>query len=224
MAGAGYFRGVEGKRAASGRIVLTVIAGGQGAASPAAGDTDADDVRRARLGDNGARASLFRRYLKMVRQRVFRLLGPDADAEDVVQDAFIGAFTNLHKLVDPNAFGAWLTTIAVHLVNHRLRRRKLLRRLGFSRAGEQPGAMDAAPATGVSPALATEARRFYAALDVVPTEARIAFLLRHLEEMTVPEVAAHMGMSERTVKRRIATAAAHLAPLVQLDSKETQVP
>jgi RNA polymerase sigma-70 factor (ECF subfamily) len=181
---------------------------------------DIDDVLRARQGDNAAREALFKRHLRMLRQRVYRLMGPDPDTEDMVQEAFLRAFANLDRLVDPQAFPAWLSKIAVHLVNHRLRRRKLLRRLGFQPGADRPEVMDTVAAPGLSPALATEARRVYALLDDLPAEARVAYFLRHLEEMTVAEVAAQMGLSERTVKRRVALAEARLAPFVELDVKE----
>ena len=122
--------------------------------------------------------------------------------------------------MDPLAFPAWLSKIAVHLVNHRLRRRKLLRRLGFQPGADRPEVMDTVAAPGISPLVATEARRVFALLDDLPAQARIAFLLRHLEEMTVAEVSAQMGLSERTVKRRVALAEAHMAPFVEFDLKE----
>ncbi len=68
-----------------------------------------------------------------------------------------------------------------------------------------------------SPALAAEARAVYSALDKLPTEVRIAFLLRRVEKMTVPEIAAEMRLSERTVKRRVAAAEVALASIMDMD-------
>ena len=198
-------------------MLLRVIPGGL---TPGPIVDDVDDVLRARQGDNAAREALFKRHLRMLRQRVYRLLGPDPDSEDVVQESFLRAFSNMGRLVDPLAFPAWLSKIAVHLVNHRLRRRKLLRRLGFQPGADRPEVMDTVAAPGISPLVATEARRVFALLDDLPAQARIAFLLRHLEEMTVAEVSAQMGLSERTVKRRVALAEAHMAPFVEFDLKE----
>jgi RNA polymerase sigma-70 factor (ECF subfamily) len=208
---------VGGKQAGHDRVLLRVIPGGL---TPGPIVDDVDDVLRACQGDNAAREALFRRHLRMLRQRVYRLMGPDPDSEDVVQEAFLRAFSHVKRLTDPRAFPAWLSKIAVHLVNHRLRRRKLLRRLGFQPGADRPEVMDTVAAPGVSPALAVEARRVYALLDNLPAEARVAFLLRHLEEMTVPEVSAQMGLSERTVKRRVALAEVYLAPFLELDAKE----
>lgn len=202
---------------------LRVIPGGGREPAPGGGPAieDVDDVLRARSGDNRAREALFKRHLRMLRHRVYRLLGPDPESEDIVQEAFLRAFTNLPKLIDPQAFGGWLSKIAVHLVNHRLRRRKLLRRLGFAPGADRPEIMETVASAEVSPSTATEARRVYALLEGLPAEARVAFLLRHLEEMTVPEVSAQMGISERTVKRRVALAESRLSPFVEFGPKES---
>ena len=78
-------------------------------------------------------------------------------------------------------------------------------------------ASDTVASSNVSPAVAAEARVVYRILDRLPTEARVAFLLRRLEGMTVPEVAAQMGLSERTVKRRIVLCEQKLAAVFDND-------
>ena len=60
-------------------------------------------------------------------------------------------------------------------------------------------------------------RRFYALLDRLPAKHRLVFALRHLESMTVQEVAASMGLSESTVKRTLAHATNKLSRLVDSD-------
>ena len=197
-------------------MILEVIPGGAARPVPDAAD-DGQWVLRARAGDVAAREALFRRHLRPLRQRVFRLLGPDAETDDVVQEAFLRAFEGLSRLAEPRAFGAWLSTIAVHLVDRRLRRRRLLRRLGFVPPGDGLDAIEAVASSGVSPAMAAEARSIYTLLDRLPPEARVAFLLRRLEGMTVPEISLHMGLSERTVKRRIALAEERLGSILEID-------
>ena len=214
---------MDGNQAGRERVQLRLIPGGMEPGDRPDGSSsteDADQVLRARAGDNRAREALFKRHLRLLRHRVYRLLGPDPESEDIVQKAFLRAFSNLPKLIDPQAFGSWLSKIAIHLVNHRLRRRKLLRRLGFAQGADRPEIMETVASSEVSPATVTEARRVYALLDGLPAEARVAFLLRHLEEMTVPEVSAQMGISERTVKRRVALAESRLSPYVEFGLKE----
>jgi RNA polymerase sigma-70 factor (ECF subfamily) len=197
--------------------MFEVIAGGKSSPDEIEIPNDTDWVLRAREGDSTAQEYLFRRYLGALRQRVYRLLGPDAEVDDVVQEAFMRAFEGIHRLAEPRAFPAWLSTIAIHLVDRRLRRRKLARRLGFVSVDITEDASDTVAAKNVSPALAAEARVVYGILDRLPTEARVAFLLRRLEGMTVPEVAVQMGLSERTVKRRIALCEQKLAAVFHDD-------
>jgi RNA polymerase sigma-70 factor (ECF subfamily) len=198
-------------------------------------DADADTVREmeegdgavidgARVtlalgGDRGALEALFRTHQRRVHRRVCRLMGPHPEVDDIVQDCFLTAFESLAKLSEPCAFSAWLLRIAVHKVHRRLRRERMLRRLGFVPAGDVLAATNAAVSPMLSPAQSAEARAIYALLDRLPTDARVAFVLRHLEGLTVPEVAHQTGLSERTVKRRVAMVEQAVAGIVELDSK-----
>lgn len=145
-------------------------------------------------------------------------MGPHPEVDDIVQDCFLTAFESLAKLSEPRAFSAWLLRIAVHKVHRRLRRQRMLRRLGFVPSSDALAASQAAVSPMLSPAQSAEARAVYARLDRLPADARVAFLLRHLEGLTVPEVASQTGLSERTVKRRVAMVEKALAEFVELDS------
>ena len=187
---------------------------------PEAIDTAAEDagwVVLAQGGDRAAQETLFRRHLARTRQRVLRLLGPDAEVDDVVQESFIEAFEGLRKLQDPRAFASWILTIAVHRVSRRLRRRRMLKRLGFMSGGDRPELVETVASPALSTAQAAEARSVYEWLGTLPAQVRVAFLLRHLEGLTVPEVAAQMGLSERTVKRRIALAESYVSTVLALE-------
>ena len=72
----------------------------------------------------------------MVNGLAFRLMGRDADVDDLVQDAFVTAFAGLHGLDDPQAFAAWLGSIVVRTAGKVIRRRVLLERLGLRRRRE----------------------------------------------------------------------------------------
>lgn len=178
-------------------------------------------VALAMRGDRASQEALFRRHYARVRRRVARLFGPRSEIDDVVQDTFLKAFQELRRLEDPRAFGAWVLTIAVHAAHRRLRRARLLRRLGFVGDSEAGEATARAPSHGASPSRLAEARAVYALLDRLPTETRIAFLLRRLEGLTVAEVAREMRLSERTVKRRVAAAERTVSTLLNLEVGDT---
>jgi RNA polymerase sigma-70 factor (ECF subfamily) len=166
-------------------------------------------VQAARDGQAWAQEALFKRYVRVALGQAWRLI-PTEDPEDLAQDALVHALTNLHKLTEPQAFAAWLSSIVVRLAMTRLRRKHLLFRIGLGK-GERidPDAMT----TGLSADAQVELREVYAILAGLPPEERVALVLRRVEGMELKEVAETMSVSVATVKRRLAAAEAHLSGL-----------
>ncbi len=169
-----------------------------------AGPSDTALVVAARAGEQWAQEALFRRYARMVNGLAFRLMGRDADVEDLVQDSFVEALGALSRLENPAAFSSWMGSIVVRTAHKRLRRRRIAERLGLRRA--TPVDVDALVSPRVPPDVAVELRAIYLVLDRLPVEARIALVLRRVEAMSIPEIAEQMKLSPATVKRRIADA------------------
>lgn len=170
-----------------------------------AGPSDAALVVAARAGERWAHEALFRRYAPMANGMAFRLMGRDADVDDLVQDAFVVAFGRLDSLDDPQAFAAWLGSILVRTAGKVIRRRVLMEKLGLRRRGE-PIDIDAVAARVAGPDVAAELRGIYKRVERLPADLRIAFLLRRVEGMELEEVARATGVSLATAKRRIAAA------------------
>lgn len=168
------------------------------------GPPDAVLVQAAKNGEPWAKEALFRRYGRYVNGLAFRLLPSDAELDDLVQDSFVEALTSLDRLVDVNAFSSWLGSIVVRTAHKRIRRRRLMERLGLRRREEVD--FDAFAQMTSSPESAVELRRVHTALDAMDAEERIALVLRRVEGMELSEVATQMGLSLATVKRRIASA------------------
>lgn len=168
------------------------------------GPTDAALVLSARAGEPWAQEALFRRHAPMVNGLAYRLMGRDSDVDDIVQEAFVQAFQGLHRLQDPQSFAKWLGSVVVHVASRVLRRRKLLTRLGLRR--NEPVDVDATAARTASPEVAAELRRVYEHLERMPVELRVALVLRKVEGMALDEVAAALGVSLATAKRRIGAA------------------
>ena len=169
------------------------------------GPTDADLVERVRAKDRGAEEQLYRLHVKAVAALAMRLLGRSAEAEDVVQDAFVTAFSRMHQLRDGNLFRPWLMRITVHEVHRRFRRRKLLRVLGMDR-GEDDATLERLSA----PHLYGEQRAELAALDRVlselPARDRVVWMLRHVEGQELAEIASACEASLASIKRWLARA------------------
>jgi RNA polymerase sigma-70 factor (ECF subfamily) len=170
-------------------------------------------VTAARAGEAWASEALFRRHAPMVNGLAYRLLGRDADVDDVVQEAFVQALRNLDGLKEPQAFAAWMGSILVRTTSRLLRKRKLLSRLGL-RHRDEPLDVDALVGRSVPPDAAAELRAIYAVVDRMPVKVRVPFLLRRVEGLGLEEIAEHTGASLATVKRRITEGEEMLAKAV----------
>jgi len=173
-----------------------------------AGPTDAALVVAARAGEAWAQEALYQRYAKMVLGLSQRILAGRDDADDLAQDAFVYAFTRLATLQNPQAFHAWLRSIVARTASKRLRRQRLLVRLGIKR--NEPIEPDSVVAQTAPADVASELRSIYRVLERLPPEERVALVLRRVEGLELAEIAEQMKLSLATVKRRIVAAEAYL--------------
>lgn len=176
-------------------------------------ETDAQLVLAAQDGDSGASAQLFRRHVRAAYGTAYRLMGRDQDLEDIVQESFTKALSTIDQLRDPQAFRPWLMRIVVGVAVANLRRRRLLARLGMLRT--RAIAPDELISPKAPPDVVVELRAIYGLLDQLRTEERVVLVLRRVEEMTLPEIAACTGKSLATVKRHLARAETRLAAALE---------
>ncbi len=171
---------------------------------------ESDLVRCAQRGERDAIRAIMRRC----NQRLFRtaraLLRDEAEAEDVVQEAYMRAFANIGAFRGESSVLTWLTRIALNEANGRLRRRKVLVGVDQIEAAQASGAHvimfpGADPAaTPEADAARAEVRRFIeAAIDDLPDAFRLVFIMRDVEECSMAETAACLGIREETVKTRL---------------------
>jgi RNA polymerase sigma-70 factor (ECF subfamily) len=182
------------------RALPSAAAGSAASGAP----TDAALVASALSGERWAQEALFKRHVRMVGGLVFRVYPSRVDIDDLVQDTFIAAFESLPSLKNPQAFAAWVGSLAIRITHKKLRRRRLAMRLGL--AANEEIAWDEIIAPACPPDVAAELRQIYTILSTFPTSERIAFLLRRVEGMSLEEVAVATETSLATVKRRIAAA------------------
>jgi RNA polymerase sigma-70 factor (ECF subfamily) len=165
-------------------------------------ESDEALVSALRDGRADAAATFFDRYAVHVRRVLARVLGPDPDLLDLVQDVFVTALESIHKLDEPRALRAWLTQIAVFSARTRIRRRTRWRFLRFVPSDELPDLPLAAIDYDGSEAL----RAVYRVLARLETDDRIAFALRFIEGMELADVASSCQVSLATIKRRLSRA------------------
>jgi RNA polymerase sigma-70 factor, ECF subfamily len=166
-------------------------------------------VVAARAGESWAQEALFQRHARLAFGLAHRFLPRELDVDDLVQDSFLYAFQHLDRLDNPQAFSAWLGSIVVRTAGKRLRRQRLLTRLGFARFA--PVDVESVVARTAPPDVVAELRALYAVIDRFPTNERIALILRRVEGFEIPQISAYMKISESTVKRKLRAAEARLA-------------
>lgn len=142
-------------------------------------------VRAARGGNRDAFGALYRRYARMV-HGVLLARVPRPHVDDLVQDVFLQALARMHTLRDPAAFAGWLATIARNrAVDHLRTSRDMV---------EVPEDLEAPErADG-------ETFRVLALLRALPEAYRETLVLRLVEGMTGPEIAARTGLTEGSVR------------------------
>jgi RNA polymerase sigma-70 factor (ECF subfamily) len=174
----------------------------------------ARDVELARAlidGATGAAELAWERYSPLVHRIVSRAIGPDVEVEDVTQEIFYRLFSRIGTLRKPEALRSFVISFAIRIVKWELRRRRARRWLTLSETGEVPEeqltVMDAESRYAL--------RRLYALLDRLSTRERLVLILRHVEGMTLEEIAEAMELSLATVKRSLRRASSRVSQMVE---------
>jgi RNA polymerase sigma-70 factor (ECF subfamily) len=167
--------------------------------------TDQEVIERVKAGDSALYEIIMRRY----NQRLYRvsraILRDDAEAEDVIQDAYVRAYQHLDQFAGCALFSTWLTRIAVHEALRRLRLRDRSQQLENTEHDEE-GSMSVVE-TSLDPeqrASLTELGQLLeeAVLDL-PDQYRAVIMLRDIDELSTAETAAVLDLTEQNVKVRL---------------------
>lgn len=168
-------------------------------------DSDVALVKRAREGDYNAFEQLFERHRALVYRFAYQMTSRRDDAEDVVQEAFVRAYQNLHRYRDEAKFTTWLLRIVTNLCTDQARmsqRRTALEQqeamgaLDWMTIGEQYD-----PVQNLE-----EDRRKVAlrkALNALPAHHRSVIVLRDIEEREYPEIASILSCTVGGAKLRV---------------------
>lgn len=151
---------------------------------------DDDLVEAARLGDRGAFGRLYERYAGMVHGLLLAKV-PFADVDDLVQDTFVKALRSLSALRENGSFGPWLAAIARNLANDHYRRVAPAAALDEDLVEELASAL---------PAVEWSAGGVLEAIRKLPDAYRETLILRLVEGMTGPEIAARTGLTPGSVR------------------------
>lgn len=168
-----------------------------------AGPSDAEIVARVCAGETLLFELLMRRHNRRVFRAARAILKRDDEAEDVMQDAYVRAYAHLTSFKGESRFSTWITRIAVHeaLARVRRERRFVCAAARAATGGSLASAGCNSPEQQVSDA---ELRVFLdRAIDALPDEFRLTFVLRAVEQLSGAETADVLGIPEQTVKTRL---------------------
>ena len=175
--------------------------------------TDAELVGALRADDPAAPAILWERCSPAVGRLLGKVLGPGLEIEDLTQEVFLRVFVRLPSLRDPSALKPFVLSVATNVMKWELRRRWVSRRVRLSISGRLPEVAGTSNDAEARQAL----RRCYQIFDSLTNKERLAFVLRHLEGMTIDEVAATLAVSVSTAKRWVGSGASKVADRVSRD-------
>jgi RNA polymerase sigma-70 factor, ECF subfamily len=180
-------------------------------AIPASGMTDAQLIAEVCAGDTPRFEELMRRYNQRVYRVARAIVKDEAEAEDVMQQAYLNAFTHLRQFADRARFSTWLTRIVIHEALGRRRKARPADQTVNESEGE---AMSQVESTGPSPerqAYASELKRLVEqSVDALPDTYRAVFMLRDIEGLSTSETAEGLDLGEEAVKTRLHRARAIL--------------
>jgi len=169
-------------------------------------------VRNACGGDAASFREHFRAHCTSVHRIVYRLLGPTAEVDDVVQSVFIEAFRGLEGFRGDARFSTWLARIAVRVA---------MRSVGRRRAGwlsiDDVAVAEAGPGPDEVADEEEGLRHLDHLLGQLRPKKRTAFVLHVLEGYSATETAEMLGASVAAVKLRVYEARRELARLAARD-------
>jgi len=178
---------------------------------------DATLVARAGARDELAVRELTRRYNRRLYRLARGIVQNDAEAEDVVQAAYVRAFTSLARFRGESAFGTWITRIAMNDALERRRRRRPSEDWTAETEPRLRGSVLRFPSSASAPPdpehdmARQEVRELLErSIDTLPDTFRLAFIARVVEGMSLEETAALLGVKPETVKTRVHRARARL--------------
>ena len=188
-----------------------MIGAGPSAGPNQAEGTDEDVIRQVLAGNTAMFELLMRRYNERVYRVARAIVRDELEAEDVMQQAYVNAFTHLRQFHGAARFSTWLTRIAINEALARVRRRGKYDAFDDDLSNVEPMMVINPGQNPERQAFAGELRDLLEwAIDTLADWTREVFVLREVEGLSTSEVADTLGVSEDVVKTRLSRGRAAL--------------
>jgi len=172
--------------------------------APAPVLSDEEVVARVLGGEKGLFEILVRRYNQRLYRVALGILGNDGEAEDVMQDAYVRAYSHLAQFAGTAQFSTWLTRIAVYEALARARRRRRMVEIDAMPEPTQETLSRSGERDPEARAIGRDLRQLLeAAIGSLPDTYRPVVLLRDVEGLSTAETAECLALSEPVVKTRL---------------------
>jgi RNA polymerase sigma-70 factor (ECF subfamily) len=167
--------------------------------------SDEEVVERVKAGETALYEIIMRRYNQRLYRVARAILRNDAEAEDVMQDAYVRAYQHLGQFAGKSSFSTWLTRIAVNEALGRLKLRNRIDQLDTDEPNEEifMGLTENAPDPEATASNGELNQLLESALLELPEQYRTVIMLRDVEEMSTAETAAALDLTEENVKVRL---------------------
>ena len=171
-------------------------------------------IEEVRSGNAEAFEYFVRKYQARVTRVAYRLLRDTGEADCAAQESFLRAYQKIREFREGSTFETWLTRICINWCKDRLKRRRLV--LYFHQAprddaDEDGGLHDFASHGDPSPERRTLSReirlKLSEAMKTLSPRQRTIFVLKHFEELSIPEIAEVLSLDVGTIKSHLFRAA-----------------
>jgi len=174
-------------------------------------DSDAEIIQQVLAGNTALFELLMRRYNERIYRAARSIVRDEQEAEDIMQQAYVNAFTHLRQFNGSAQFSTWLTRIAINEALARVRRRGRYEAFDDDLSNVEPFMSTNPVQNPERQAFVGELRGLLEwAIDTLPDGMREVFVLRDVEGLSTAEVAESLEVSEDVVKTRLSRGRAAL--------------
>ncbi|MBA2284495.1 MAG: RNA polymerase sigma factor [Ktedonobacteraceae bacterium] len=185
------------------------------------GTQQAELVARCLQGNEQAFALLVEQYGNLLLRTAYLLVQDEESAKDVVQDALLLAWKNMHQLREPTFLRAWLIRIVVNQATT-LKRQWARKSTGLRQQFLQHQIEQTIQIADVERGQQESALDTWQAIEQLPLNQRVVLVLFYYHRFTMPEIATMLHVSENTLRKRLQIALEKVRKTLNIDLAKTK--
>ena len=169
--------------------------------------SDQELIDRTLAGDGGAYGILVERFQRRIYRIAFAIVRDESEADVVTQDVFVQAYTNLGRFEGRAGLETWLTRIAINRSRDSLRRRKFVSLFIVRGDDDESETMIEPVDDRPDPERQLMSGQLRVAIQraekKLSSQQKVIFRLRHYENLSLEEIADHLGLNAGTVRAHL---------------------